>query len=304
MFVFPPVLSPGDAVAVLAPASPFEDGAQKLAVSLAALRALELVPQVFDSARAVRGYLAGTDEARARDVNRAFGDTAIRAVFCLRGGYGAMRILDLLDYTAIRQNPKLFVGLSDITALHLAFLARAGLCGLHAPMPFRYPALPAAPKARLQSLLFGSMAAQYGAREGICALRRTDDAEGQLVGGNLALCAALCASAYFPPTDGAILFLEEVGETLYRIDRTLMTLKLAGVFERVSGVLFGSFTECPDAARLYETIDEILPRKLPVLYGFPAGHLQANHGFFIGQKARLCARERTVELFEMPRRPR
>ena len=279
-------LKAGDKVALLSPASPFADGAL-LQKSVGALKDIGLVPVLFESAEgAEKGYLAASDEVRARDINRAFADEEIRAVFCTRGGYGCMRILPLLDYETAKKNPKMLIGLSDITALHLALYHKADLSTVHAPMPFRYPELPDAAKARLFSVLFTQGEAHYTKHEGLFSIHK-GCVTAPMIGGNLTLVASLAASEYFPNTDGHILFLEEVGEEEYRIDRLMTALKPTGVFERVAGVVFGGYTDCGREEKIRAILADCVPAHIPTLGGFPAGHLQNNHAFFQGQTVTL-----------------
>lgn len=293
MPLFSPLV-PGDRVALIAPASPVSE-TEKIEGSLGALAALGLVPQLYPSAASTaKDYLSLSDEERAADLNRAFSDPAIRGVFCIRGGYGCMRILDRLDYGAIARDPKLFLGLSDITALHLAIYRKTGLVTLHAPMPFRYGELPEAAYEHLKNLLFRRVPARFDASRGIRALF-PGRAEGILIGGNLTLVSSLLASEYLPDLSGAILFLEDVGETPYRIDRVLTALKLAHVFDRVSGVIFGGFTDCGDEARILRALRSTVPETLPCVTGFPAGHLQENYGFYHGARVVLDADRENVE---------
>ncbi len=283
-------LKAGDAVALLSPASPFAD-ISLLQMSVRALKDLGLKPIVFESAEArPKGYLAASDEVRARDLMRAFSDETIRAVFCTRGGYGCMRILPLIDYETIAKNPKMLIGLSDITALHLALYKHANLSTLHAPMPFRYPELPDAAKARLLSVLFADGEAHYTKNEGLYPIHK-GRVTAPMIGGNLTLIASLLASNYLPSLENHILFLEEVGEEEYRIDRLLTALKLAGVFERVSGIVFGGFTDCGREERIRSILSDCTDASIPTLGGFPAGHLPNNHAFFQGQNVTLDTEE-------------
>ncbi len=283
---------PGDRVALLAPASPFRDPSL-LTKSEKALTDLGFCPVVFPSAKGTRGYLAASDEARAADLTAAFADPAIRAVFCVRGGYGCMRILPLLDYEVLARNPKPLIGLSDITALHLALWHKAGLATLHAPMPFRYPETPEGAMRRLKRVLAGELSAQYTCEDGLFSLSR-GCVTAPMLGGNLTLVASLAASEYFPDLTGKILFLEEIGEEEYRIDRLLTTLRLAGVFDNVCGIVFGAFTDCGREEAIRTILAEAVARDIPVLGGFPAGHLQNNHAFYEGQTVTLDADRQTL----------
>ncbi|MBP3685722.1 MAG: LD-carboxypeptidase [Clostridia bacterium] len=274
-------------VALLSPASPFAD-ASLTEQSKTALVDLGYEPVVYESAQGASGYLAASDEVRARDLMHAFLDDSIDAIFCTRGGYGCMRILPLLDYDALREHPKPFVGLSDITALHLALYRKSGLRTLHAPMPFRYPALPEAAMRRLKSVLDGKDGASYTANDGLFSIHG-GCVTAPMIGGNLTLVASLLASEYCPDFSGHVLFLEEVGEEEYRIDRLLTTLSLAGVFECVCGIVFGGFTDCGSEEKIQRILAERIPKQIPTLGGFPAGHLQNNHAFREGGVVTLDA---------------
>lgn len=282
-------------VALLSPAGPFHDEAL-LPASVQALCDLGYEPVVFESARGTEGYLAASDEVRAADLMQAFCDPTIQAIFCTRGGYGCMRILDRLDYDKIRENKKPLIGLSDVTALHLALYHKAGLCTLHAPMPFRYPTLPKAALKRLKQVLRAESGGCYTAEDGLFALHG-GKVTAPMIGGNLTLVASLLASDYCPDFSDCVLFLEEVSEAEYRIDRLLTTLRLAYVFEQVRGVVLGSFSDCGRQEALLALFRERIPSHLPVLGGFPAGHLQNNHAFVHGGKVTLNADDCTLSFF-------
>lgn len=278
--------------ALLAPASPFAEP-HLLEQSINALNSLGFEPVVYESARATSGYLAASDEVRARDLTDAFLDDGIDAIFCTRGGYGCMRLLPLLDYGSIAAHPKPLIGLSDITALHLALYHRSGLRTLHAPMPFRYPALPETAMRRLKAVLNGRDGACYTREDGIFPIHG-GRVTAPMIGGNLTLVASLLASDYCPDFSGHVLFLEEVGEEEYRIDRLLTTLSLAGVFDAVCGVVFGGFTDCGSEEKIRRILAERIPEHLPTLGGFSAGHLKNNHAFREGGTVTLNATDSTL----------
>lgn len=297
---FPHPLKENDTVALLAPASPFAEKSL-LETSVCALEKMGLRPVVFESAASGgKGYLSASDEVRARDLMRAFTDDTVRAVFCTRGGYGCMRILPLLDYEVLKEHPKPLIGLSDITALHLAFYKKASLSSLHAPMPFRYPALPEAATKRLYSVLFDCGEANYTQSDGLFPVH-PGNVTAPMIGGNLTLVTSLLSSEFLPTLSEHVLFLEEVGEEEYRIDRLLTTLSLAGVFKRVRGVVFGGFTDCGREERIRAILADCVPKGVPTLGGFPAGHLQNNHAFFQGQTVTLDSRACTLHLHPVSR---
>lgn len=300
--LLPHPLRAGDTVALLSPSSPVEDS---LALQLAreALEALGLRVALGAHAGARRGYLAGDDAARAADLNAAFADPAIRGIVCVRGGYGAMRLLPRLDYAAVRRDPKPVLGYSDITALLCGLAAQTGLVGFHGPVAAgSWPAFNA---AQFRQLLLERALPEYANPQ-----ERGDDllvrqnrtvtitggrARGPLVGGNLAVLAALVGTPYLPEFDGAILFLEDVGEAPYRIDRMFATLRLAGLLDRVAGVVFGQCTDCKPgdgygSLTLEQILDDYLrPLGIPAYRGAQIGHLREQFIVPVGGQVELDA---------------
>jgi len=224
------------------------------------------------------GYLAGRDDARLAEVNAALRDPAVRGVICTRGGYGAQRIVDGMDFAALREDPKVFVGFSDITALQLAMWCRIGLASVHGPMA-----------------AWGDRTGEASARSLYAALTSTDDAvvqarpdeetspvrvdgpsvRGTLLGGNLSLIAATIGTPDLPDLSGAILLLEETDEAPYKVDRMLTHLRRSGALAGVAGVAVGQFTRCADGWST-SIVDVLLDRLgdlgVPVLGGLPVGH--------------------------------
>lgn len=298
----PPALRPGARVALVAPAGPLADGAVERAE--ARVRAWGFEPVVGEHARGRHGYLAAPDEHRAADVNAALWDEAVDAIWCLRGGYGVMRILDEIDWDALARRPRPVIGFSDNTALHLA-IRRLGIVSFHGPHPATEEMTAFSVDDVLRALTDPSPA-------GVLPLpddRRIETiaggtAEGRMVGGNLSLVAATLGTPYAVDADGAILFLEEVGEAAYRIDRLLSQLRLAGVFDRIAGIALGGFTEAPDeGAGHLPSIAEVLHDRLhdvgvPVASGFPFGHVDDNWTLPVGVRARLDAGAGTLALLE------
>ena len=236
-----------------------------------------------ESAGQKYGYLSGTDEIRARDLNNMFADDAVDAIVCLRGGYGAMRILDMLDYDMIAKHPKVFVGFSDITALHIAFLEKCKMVTFHGPMaaanwsssPLDDFSRESMYRALMQSAPVGELAnpPEYPMKtiRGGCA-------DGLLVGGNLMLIASSLGTPWELDTRGRIIFIEEIGERTYCVDRMLTQLRLAGKFRDCAGVVFGDFADCPVeypefGLSLEEIIrDVVAPCGKPVMMGLRCGH--------------------------------
>jgi muramoyltetrapeptide carboxypeptidase len=292
-------------VALVSPAGPI--GEERLTCATEQCARLGLVPIVGRAALQRRGYLAGTDAERAADVADAIRDRHVDAVWAIRGGYGTMRILDELDLSPLRRRPKAFIGFSDNTAIHLAF-ARAGLVSYHGP--HAGGSFPAFTEGCFRAVLFSEAPA------GVLPVPADDvvttvaggQAEGPLAGGNLSLLAALCGTPYSLDARGAIVFVEEVGEKTYRVDRALTQLRLAGVFDGIAGLVLGRFTERQSAAfdiPLEDVLGELALRLgVPCILGAPIGHVDENWCLPLGVRARLDADAGTLALLEPATAPR
>ncbi len=290
-------LPPGSLIGVVAPAGPAEPEALAQVEPLLARHGYRT--RLYPGCHARRGYLAGDDDVRLADLHAAFADAEVAAVFCLRGGYGSARLLDRLDRDLVARAHKPLVGYSDITALH-AWLGRAGLVGLHAPMPASDLVKPG--REGDADALFALLGA--GLRAGTVwvpaldasALHRDGVAEGRLAGGNLSIVASLLGTPFACPVDDAILFLEDVSEEPYRVDRLLNQLRLAGVLAAAKGFLLGSFTE--QASPLGVLAEALLPLGKPLLAGWPAGHGTPNRPLPLGARVRLDATLRSLTLLD------
>lgn len=265
--------------------------------------------KVGESAHAKYGYLSGTDEVRARDVNAMFADPEVDAIVCTRGGYGTMRMLDLLDYDVIRKNPKVFVGFSDVTAMHIAFQEKCGLVTFHGPMATSWNdsfpdgfTRPAFYNAVMKAEPLGELhnAPGYHERKTV----NSGSAEGMLVGGNLSLIAGTIGTPYEINTKGRILFIEEIGERTYCVDRMLTQLRLAGKFEDCAGVVFGDFADCPvEYPEFGLTLDEVIldvaaPCGKPMFTGLQAGHVSPKLTLPFGVQVRMDADARSLTVLE------
>ena len=292
----PPPLAPGARVALVAPAGPLR-GRDDLDRAVANVRDLGWEPVVATHALARSGYFAGHDDARARDLDEALRDARIDGVWCLRGGYGALRVLARIDWDALRARPKAVLGYSDVTALHGAIARQAGLVSYHAPTARTL--LSAFSRASLARAVCGEDSCGIAERARVV---RPGRATGRLEGGNLAVFAALVGTPYLPSLDGAILVLEDVNEAVYRIDRMLVQLRLSGALHGVRAIIFGQCTNCPeesdDGAR---TLDDVLLElahglRVPCLAGVPVGHVQEQWTMPLGTLAELDAEGRTLEV--------
>lgn len=292
----PPPLVPGDIVRVIAPASPFEPAALDLGLSVLRDR-FGLRPRLRADLASRDRYLAGTDGRRAEEWKEAVADVEARAIFCARGGYGSMRILPSIDPRPLLERPKLFVGFSDLTAIHAA-LNRAGLATVHGPVVTQLGKLPQEPLEHLRALLFGSAQRHPGGAapspgaglEGTETVR-AGRASGPLLGGSLTLLSHLAGTRWFPPLEGAILFIEDVAEKPYRLDRLLTHLKLAGLLDRVAAVAVGQLSGCDDGgvSGLDVVREAVRDLGIPAAAGFEVGHEDRNFALPLGARATLVA---------------
>ena len=279
--LLPPSLRPEARIGLIAPSSPiYEEENRQKAIRL--LYDMGFTVVVGQSCHEQRGYLSGSDEIRAGDVNSMFRDPDIDAIVCLRGGYGAARLLPMLDYQAVTQNPKPFVGFSDITALHCAFMVKCGLVTFHGPMAgAHWPVGLREDKSRAGWLRAMSEACPLGPMENpdgsAFEVFQEGDAEGILTGGNLTVLNNLIGTQYLPDFTGKLVLLEDVGEKPYRIDAMLTQFCNTGLFEKCAGFILGDFTDCAGdpgkpTLSLQEIFSELLPRGKPVLASVHAGH--------------------------------
>jgi muramoyltetrapeptide carboxypeptidase len=294
---FPPLLAPGARVALVSPAGPFRDDTE-LERARANVRRFGWEPVVAENARARDGYLAGSDDQRARDLNAAIAEDGIDAIWCIRGGYGAMRLLDALDYAGMKRTPKPLIGYSDVTALHAAFGRLSDLVTFHGPTA-RQVMPPFAADSLERALVRGEnpCGAMPHARTLVGGVAR-----GRLVGGNLALLAALVGTPYAPDYEGAILVVEDVNEAHYRIDRMLVHLRLSGALARCAGIVFGRFTDIPKEFGDEEwSLDRVLADTaraagVPCVVGAPFGHIDAQWTLPIGAEAVLDTDAGTLDV--------
>ena len=307
----PRKLAAGDTVGIVSPASATF---QTVDVTIAreSLEALGLSVRIGRNVLGRHGYLAGQDQQRAADINEFFADPTIRAVLPIRGGWGSSRVLPYLDYDTIRKNPKVVVGYSDITALHLAIQAKTGLITFHGPNGMgRWDTWSL---DYFKRVLFAGAPATFENPSTLSeknALTRTEHrvqtitpgvVRGRLLGGNLTVLTTILGSPYVPSFDGAILFLEDVGEDLYRIDRMFTQLKLSGILGRIRGFIFGTCAECgPGEGFASLTLEEILadhikPLKVPAWFGAMIGHQTPQWTVPVGAEAEIDAAKGTVRL--------
>jgi len=296
----PPKLKPGDTISIVAPASTveqrqcFESGAAMLEKMGFQVR---FDSRIFDSLR----YLAGEDPARAEELMHAFEDTSVQGIMALRGGYGCARLVPYLLEKRLRQHPKVFMGFSDITTLHMYFRRRFGWITIHGPMAASIGNISEEQQKHLVSLWTDS---EYHPAFHFDEMQTwaPGSAEGILVGGCLSIIATSIGTPYEIKTEGKILFLEDQGEPPYRLDRMLTHLELAGKLQNVAGVVLGNFPDCEPSRGNYKASDilrEILTKfGVPVIAGFPSGHDASNWAIPFGTKVRMDADTCSLEFME------
>jgi muramoyltetrapeptide carboxypeptidase len=285
----PPALKTGDMVGVVASAAAVER--EYLERGVSALAALGYRVKVSQRALAREGILAGSDNERAAELRAFFADPGVKAIFGARGGYGFGRLLPLLDFAAIARTPKAFIGFSDATFFLNALVARSRMVCFHGPMVAMDFAHGLTPRAldHLRGLLSGELGGfALEARE----VLRPGAAAGELVGGCLSVVTAMLATPYVPDFTGRVLFLEDTGEKAYRIDRMLVQLKQAGVFDRVAGVVFGALrapagSEAEQRLTIEFVREQTRELRCPVLFGIEAGHGTENLALPFGMTVRI-----------------
>ena len=300
-------LRTNDVIGVVAPAGVLSDR-EALAKGLRFLHAMGFRTLVAKHLLAECGYLAGSDDQRLADLMGMFARPEVRAILCLRGGYGALRLLARIDFDFIRNNPKVFIGFSDITALHLAILKRAGLVTFHGPMlatDFGRSLSPYTRAKFLEVVLAGSGPTEIrNPLDGPAAFTITPGiARGELVGGNLTLITALQGTPFEIETQGRILFIEEVGEQPYRLDRMLTQLRLAGKLRAAAGVVVGECRGCETGTEGTFTVLQVLRDRLgdlgiPCFYGLAAGHGFHKATLPLGVQVTMDASRHTLRLEE------
>ena len=272
------VLKAGDLIGVAAPSARFDSGESEKGIQV--LERMGFRVRVPDRIYDARRYLAGNDATRARVLTELFRDPEIKAVIAVRGGYGAMRILPLLDWDLLRRHPTRFIGFSDATALISCLVSTVGITAVHGP---NLVSLARADHKTLE----GFEQAITGRFESLSLAGGTclipGQARGRLTGGNLATLAHMTGTKFQPDFTRSILFLEDVGEPAYKIDRMLTQMKMAGVFDQIRGVVLGDFYDCPNPEYIPEILTETFaPLNVPVMTGIPAGHGPVNVAFPMG----------------------
>ncbi|MFC1533074.1 LD-carboxypeptidase [Thermodesulfobacteriota bacterium] len=290
MIIKPPRLKPGDIIGIIAPAGPVTRSELQPAIDFLITKGYRIIqaPHLYHK----QDYLAGYDDARLEDLHSMFQDKDIKAVFCARGGYGTLRLLDKIDYDLIRRNPKIVVGYSDISALLLAIYKKTNLVTFHGPvvkeLSGNYQKMDdffniITSNETLELDMSGGTALTTGRAKGI------------LLGGNLSLISHMVGTPFMPSMKGAVLFIEDKGESLYRTDRMLTHLRLSGILKDLAGLIAGRFVDCGDISDINRLLMDIVSGSdFPVFSGLPAGHGTRNITIPLGLRVDLDTMNKTL----------
>lgn len=296
--IHPPSLRPGDTIAIVSPAKAIEAHLIHAAKELFESNGYHVL--IGEHAFGNHNYFSGTDEERTADLQWAIDHPHVKAIICARGGYGCVRISERIQWANMLREPKWLVGFSDITVFQLKGL-QLGFETIHATMPLNYAENSTEAKETLFHLLEkGSIGHSWDTHPS----NRTGTANGRLIGGNLSIVSSLLATPLCPDFDGAILFFEDIDEQYYHLDRMLQTMKLAGIFERIAGLVVGGMTDMKDTATPTGwtveqlVLDQLTYRKIPVAFGVPIGHIDDNRAVISGAMAALSVTESGVSLIQ------
>jgi muramoyltetrapeptide carboxypeptidase len=304
----PEKLKKGDVIGIISPASSPSDPTL-MDSGINYIEKLGYRVELGKNIGKVNGYLAGTDQERADDLNAMFKNKSIKAIICLRGGYGATRILDKIDYKLIRNNPKIFVGFSEITAIQTAILHKAGLVTFAGPMVTSdfSNGISSYTEEMFWRIITSNKKLgrlKYPTQSKLSAITK-GSTTGRIVGGNLAVFNALIGSPYFPVLKEKILLLEDVAELPYKVDRMFNQLKMSKVFSQLNGIVLGRFVDCHEQDPMKKTLtlgevieDYLGGLKIPVVYTFPHGHIKDKVTVPIGTKIKLNATRGFIDYTE------
>jgi muramoyltetrapeptide carboxypeptidase len=297
LIIKPPRLFPGDTLGIIAPASPFDK--HKFVKGLSVIEKMGFkvfYPEnIFDQ----KGYLAGSDEHRADILNSMFANSDIKGIICARGGYGALRILPLIDFNRIASNPKVLIGCSDISVLLNTLFLKCALVSFHGPMIESLANASETTKQSLHDVLLKDQILSFRCRNSVVI--HPGQASGIVAGGNLTTLCHLLGTPYEPDFSGKILLLEDIGESPYRIDRMLMQMKLAGCFDHISGIVLGTFKDCGESDVVYQIFkDTFFKDSFPILAGFDVGHDEPNLTIPFGINASIDTASSVLRYNESP----
>ncbi|MCA1740892.1 MAG: LD-carboxypeptidase [Bacteroidales bacterium] len=287
--VIPPYLDEGDLITIVTPASHIDQDPVLKAVKILEQSGfrVSLGEHVFTRS----GPFSGSDDERLHDLQKATDDRQVKAVLCSRGGYGMSRIVDRIDFSVVKRHPKWYVGYSDITSLHLWLNTVCGIASLHAEMPLNYSDPECSPlcyETMVRALKGEAEPVRWTvAREGSFTVA------GPVTGGNISLIYSLNGTAAQPDTEGAILFIEEIGEKFYHLDRMLTAMRMTGMLKNLSALLVGGMEKITEGEHVFnQTVEEVVMNVAggygyPVLFNFPAGHISDNRALYLGRTASI-----------------
>ncbi len=288
-------LKAGDTIGIVAPAGPFDR--EVFEQGMAAIRRMGFATEIDERIFCRQGYLAGTDAARAAQFNAMVANNKVQAVMAARGGYGALRMLESLDFETIRNRARAFIGFSDMTALHRAIFLRSGLATFHGPMVTTLARCDEDSRLSWYRALTERIAPPIDLAGG--RVLKPGVAQGMLTGGNLATLCHLTGTSIGRGFQGQILLLEDIGEATYRIDRMLTQMKMAGLFDGLAGVVLGSFEDCGSGDEIDALVLEVFAdRPIPIVAGAPVGHGRVNWTLPLGLSVRLDTGKGVLEFVE------
>ncbi|MCU0459129.1 MAG: LD-carboxypeptidase [Bacteroidales bacterium] len=285
--IIPPYLKEGDRIEIITPASHIGEEVVHRAVQMLERSGFRVTlgKHVFTRS----GPFAGTDMERLQDIQHATDDPDVKAVLCSRGGYGMSRIVDLIDFSALKRHPKWFVGYSDITSLHMWLNNVCGIASLHAEMPLNYSSPGYLPQC--YDTMAGALRGEAEPVRWSLPAEASLEVAGRLTGGNISLLYSLNGTPAQPETEGAILFIEEIGEHFYHLDRMLVSMRMAGLLKNLAALLVGGMEKITEGEHVFnQTVEEVVMNVVggygyPVLFNFPAGHIPDNRAVYLGRSA-------------------
>lgn len=293
MSIKPPRLEKGHGIGIIAPAGPLNQSELQPSIDLLISLGygIILAPHLYHR----QGYLAGSDDSRLEDLHSMFHNEDVKAIFCARGGYGTLRLLDRINYNLIERNPKVILGYSDITALLLAIYKKTGLVTFHGPVVNELHKNENQNLSLLLELFSTQDSFRWDLTKGKALM--PGKAKGILLGGNLSLISHLIGTPFMPTLGETILFIEERGESLYRIDRMLTHLRLSGLLNRIAGLIIGRFIDCGDISDIHHlAMDMVSELNIPVVSGLPVGHGTQNVTLPLGLQATLDTEQMIISI--------